>query len=285
MQEELGLNIYAYGWRDYDPAIGRFNKIDRFAEKYFDKTPYNYAGNNPVYYREINGDSIHPYSQQHANNLRNNINSKMTSLTSERDLITQSATNRKGVVKYSKEQQAQVGDLNSRISSLGKSLNDISDMEKSPLMFVMEKVSGSSVTLNQTVADVGSGIVKLPYIEGDIGHQIHEFATHGGQIARGEIINSVDSNTNTAVSSLRAGIGQYDVEVSAYQAQYSYMGTLQGYQWPVQGSNAQQHNILQKSINTPNQVNSPYTINSYNSIDTNFIMNMMEGPFGNKPMY
>jgi hypothetical protein len=54
----LGLNTYAYGWRDYDPAIGRFNKMDRFSEKYFDMTPYQYGANNPVVFNDIKGDSI-----------------------------------------------------------------------------------------------------------------------------------------------------------------------------------------------------------------------------------
>lgn len=54
----MGLNTYAYGWRDYDPAIGRFNKMDRFSEKYFDMTPYQYGANNPVVFNDIRGDSI-----------------------------------------------------------------------------------------------------------------------------------------------------------------------------------------------------------------------------------
>lgn len=57
-QEDLGLNVYAFGWRDYDPAIGRFTKIDRFAEKYYKLTPYSYAGNNPVLINDIQGDSL-----------------------------------------------------------------------------------------------------------------------------------------------------------------------------------------------------------------------------------
>lgn len=57
-EDELGKNTYAYGWRDYDPAIGRFNKVDRFAEKYYDKTPYSYAGNNPIYFIDVQGDSL-----------------------------------------------------------------------------------------------------------------------------------------------------------------------------------------------------------------------------------
>ena len=59
LQDELGLNTYAYGWRDYDPALGRFNKMDRFSEMYQSKSPYNYAANNPIYYIDIAGDSLY----------------------------------------------------------------------------------------------------------------------------------------------------------------------------------------------------------------------------------
>lgn len=58
LEDELGKNTYAFGWRDYDPAIGRFNRLDRFSEKYNELTPYNYSANSPLIYREIAGDSI-----------------------------------------------------------------------------------------------------------------------------------------------------------------------------------------------------------------------------------
>ncbi|MCF6168393.1 RHS repeat-associated core domain-containing protein [Lutibacter sp.] len=58
LEEELGKDTYAYQWRDYDPALMRFNKIDRFAEKYYDQSPYHFSKNNPIYFREIAGDSI-----------------------------------------------------------------------------------------------------------------------------------------------------------------------------------------------------------------------------------
>jgi len=57
-QDELGLNVYAYGWRDYDPTTGRFIKIDRFAEKYPNVSPYTYAGNNPLRFTDVKGDSL-----------------------------------------------------------------------------------------------------------------------------------------------------------------------------------------------------------------------------------
>ena len=58
LQTELGLGQYDYGARFYDPVVGRFNTVDRFAEKYFDFTPYQYGGNNPIKYIDINGDSL-----------------------------------------------------------------------------------------------------------------------------------------------------------------------------------------------------------------------------------
>ena len=69
LQDELGLNMYDYGNRNYDPAIGRFMNMDRFAEKYYKKTPYQYAGNNPILFNDIKGDSIAIYSKQDKKNV------------------------------------------------------------------------------------------------------------------------------------------------------------------------------------------------------------------------
>ena len=43
----------------FDPALGRFFTQDRFAEKYLDFSPYQYAANNPMLYIDVNGDSIY----------------------------------------------------------------------------------------------------------------------------------------------------------------------------------------------------------------------------------
>ncbi len=56
--EELDLGWYDYGARNYDAALGRFFNPDRFAEKYYDFTPYQYGANNPIKYIDVNGDSL-----------------------------------------------------------------------------------------------------------------------------------------------------------------------------------------------------------------------------------
>ncbi|WP_238989454.1 RHS repeat-associated core domain-containing protein [Flavobacterium sp. LMO8] len=54
-QDELGLNMYDFGFRNYDPALGRWMNIDPKAEVSRRWTPYNYAYNNPMYFVDPDG--------------------------------------------------------------------------------------------------------------------------------------------------------------------------------------------------------------------------------------
>jgi len=47
-----------YGARFYDAEIARFNVIDRFAEKYYNMTTYQYGGLDPIKHIDVNGDSL-----------------------------------------------------------------------------------------------------------------------------------------------------------------------------------------------------------------------------------
>ncbi|MGK0175561.1 MAG: RHS repeat-associated protein [Ulvibacter sp.] len=48
LNEELGLNWLSFGFREYDPAIGRFPSVDPIADRFAWASPFNYAENRPI---------------------------------------------------------------------------------------------------------------------------------------------------------------------------------------------------------------------------------------------
>ena len=71
-QPDFDIGWYDYGARNYDAQLGRFFNIDRFSEKYYSMNPYQYGANNPIFYVDVNGDSIEVaerYREQFNNDL------------------------------------------------------------------------------------------------------------------------------------------------------------------------------------------------------------------------
>ena len=62
-QNEMDLNYYDFGMRNYDPALGRWMNVDPLADhpKQIGFSPYAYAANNPVRYIDPDGRLFDDY--------------------------------------------------------------------------------------------------------------------------------------------------------------------------------------------------------------------------------
>ena len=54
-------NSYNFEARQYDPRLGRWLSIDPLARQFPFETPYNFAGNNPIYYIDKDGEKKTTY--------------------------------------------------------------------------------------------------------------------------------------------------------------------------------------------------------------------------------
>lgn len=65
LQEEMGLNFYDYGARNYDAALGRWTVVDNKSELYFGRSPYIYALNTPIQAIDPDGNLVIFINGQH----------------------------------------------------------------------------------------------------------------------------------------------------------------------------------------------------------------------------
>jgi RHS repeat-associated protein len=59
-----GLDLYDYGARQMDPALGVFTSFDPLAEKYPDVSPYAYCLNNPIRFIDPDGEDVWEINDQ-----------------------------------------------------------------------------------------------------------------------------------------------------------------------------------------------------------------------------
>jgi RHS repeat-associated protein len=191
LEEELGKNTYAYGWRDYDPAIGRFVKIDRFAEKYHHKSPFDYAANNPIYFIDVAGDSLYVTHRKGFLGL----GGKETLKYENGNLLNRDGSAYSGKVKgFLKKAVDALGNLSQ--SQEGSDI--INELQNSANNFTIIK---SSDDHGFKANDSAKGAANIPELQGQIPSNVSRNGS-GGTIlfAPNNSLSGTDTNGNNSVS-------------------------------------------------------------------------------------
>lgn len=257
-QDELGLNFYDYGARNYDAALGRWMNIDPLAEVYVFNSPFSFTNNNPVVNREMDGRYFEEGSkdEKRANRIERRADRRADRLERKADRLDAKGKNS--------------GDLRDRAGELRQSAQDIRDMKADQTTQYKYGKLGSddakALSLNGPSTlltgqnSKGDNVVTM-FTEKNMGSKLHE-SRHGGQNARGEY--NIETGQNYGVAD----------EISAYRAQYSWKGTLSFIDVNKTPTQSQILSSLQSGTNPLMS-----TLTTINSITPNFVNGLVDPGF------
>jgi RHS repeat-associated protein len=279
-----GLEEYDFGTRLFDQQLGRYNAPDPLADKYFNWSTYHYVGDNPLKYIDPTGAKWDSASQHLVDQVIAMANSQVQAINMQISAINSLATDKNGKVHLTGDQKDQINELNYRAGKLNESISQMQDMgENKEYTFSLSPQGAGNYAEMPTPPANDLKHITINYLDGDYGNELHEI-THGYQVMNGQIIFSLgqDGSVNTT---LGAGVSSnLDLEVPAYQTQYSYYGTLGGFQTPPAGTNQATLNTSFGFTGTDKQINTKFIITNHTQITTNFVKSIADGPIG-KPLY
>ncbi len=163
------LGWYDYGARYYDPAIGRFTRVDPAGELYSSWNPYHYVYNNPLNFIDPTGAIIED-PDEIVKNHKKFLNTNISSLQEFID---------NGMV---------ASDIGNKLIGVNKSiLKDINNLEKSDQVYSVfnsgdSKEGGVQFNLSTRNIDIGVGSGGSNF-NGLVAHELD----HASQYERGEI--------------------------------------------------------------------------------------------------
>jgi len=162
LEESLGLNLYDYGARFYDPATARWFTPDAMAEKYYDQSTYTYTLNNPILFVDPDGNQVAMCCDELKSFLRGlqSQGSAMTTATSQAvDNFTQPARN---VLQSASDAVTLVSQSSAemRSSAVGKIVEN-----GKAAYGVQAQIGGAGVGLASGLRVVGTTVAKTEVIQ------------------------------------------------------------------------------------------------------------------------
>jgi RHS repeat-associated protein len=244
LEEELGKNTLAFQWRDCDPVIGRFNKVDRFAEKYYDTSPYTFVKNNPIRNIEVRGDSLKTDAdKERVAEMKQRISNRQgqldTSIAEKESEISdlQSQPNEKFSKKRSrkiKRRQRRINDYKDQKSTLTEMTSIIEYIENDknsvttfgpnmPHMSQIERLTSGSYS-NGTVekGDANTTSTKFDFVvrgNGSLATDIHEFR---------HVFDGIRRLSVFSTGSFSLGTKSVPSEIQAFRVSYSLGASVMG---------------------------------------------------------
>ncbi|HTH55170.1 MAG TPA: RHS repeat-associated core domain-containing protein [Cyclobacteriaceae bacterium] len=120
-QSDLGLNLYNFHWRQYDPWAPHTTTMDPHAERYYSLSPYSWAGGNPMHYVDPDGRDITVFYTDYKRDKEGNIKYRKNGEAKTKTYSVSLSIGKSGSVEAKDKKGNDVHD--SFVSSVVSSLN------------------------------------------------------------------------------------------------------------------------------------------------------------------